>query len=140
MRVTRSKLCNGIYINWLYSGVTRLLSVPYRSVTGSPLGDDFCLEYALHDSAEDSINPMILTNEEVLALFSKYAMPTEDSFEPEKIEIRESKSITKLKGRDLKEDTRRIVVLGKGRLQYKVFRYAAPRHQRVSGEDASMLS
>lgn len=80
----------------------------------------------------ESINPTVFDNDEIFALFSKYAFPTEDSFVPEKMDIRESKS----KGRRLNEDTRRIVFLGKNRLQYKVFKY--PAHQPLSDEDISM--
>lgn len=71
-------------------------------------------------------------SDEVLALFSKIVIPTEDSFVPEKMEIKESKS----KGGNLKEDTRRIVFLGKNRLQYKVFEY--PGRQPHSDEDIPM--
>ena len=52
------------------------------------------------------------------------------------MEIREAKS----KGRaSANEDTRRLVVLGKDRVRYKVFRYPMKaRHDSVGGEDILM--
>jgi hypothetical protein len=94
------------------------------------------LEYSPHDPSAESINPTIFADEEVLAHFLKYTISNEDSFVPERLEIRESKS----KGRRPNDDTRRIVFLGKDRLHYKVFKYPAQQLHKISDgdEDISM--
>jgi hypothetical protein len=91
------------------------------------------LEYSPHDSSA-SINPTVFADEEVLALFSKYTISEEDSFVPEKMEIRDARP----KGRRSNEDPGRIVFLGKDRFQYKVFRYPAQTPHKVPDEDISM--
>jgi anaphase-promoting complex subunit 4 len=114
--------------------VTTLLSIPYRTKGSSPRPDDFCLEYSPHNPRTEPITPTVFNSDELLALFSKNTMSTEESFVPEKMEIRESKS----KVGKLNEDTRRIVILGKGRLKYKVFKYPAQQLHKVPDEDISM--
>ena len=79
------------------------------------------MEYSMHNPHAETLSPTIFDDEEALALFSKFAISTDDSFVPEKMEIRVSKS----NGRKSIEDTRRIILLGKNRLQYKVFKYPA---------------
>jgi hypothetical protein len=96
------------------------LSIPYQSPdkgTSLSCPDKYCMDYSPHNPNTKSANPTVFTDEEVLARFSRYTIADEDSFIPEKMEIRESK------GRKSKEDTRRIVFLRKGRLHYKVLKF-----------------
>ena len=94
----------------------------------------FSLKFATHQPAAESIVSTVFDNQKVLALFSKYIISTEDSFVPEKIEVRESKPT----GGRLDKDTRRIVVVGKGRLKYKVLKYPAQRPHKTFDEDIPM--
>jgi hypothetical protein len=88
------------------------------------------MDYSPHNPNTKSVNPTVFNNEEVLARFAKYTTASEDSFMPEKMEIRESK------GTGSKEDTRRIVFLGKGRLHYKVFKFLTGNYgTRTMDED-----
>ncbi|KAG0651892.1 hypothetical protein D0Z07_1276 [Hyphodiscus hymeniophilus] len=125
---------NIMLVLWESKGLTSLLSIPYRAKSISLRTDDLWLKFPNHHPVTDTINPTIYENKEVLALFSKYSIPTEDSFVPEKIEIRESKA----RGGRLNEDNRRIVVLGKDRLKYKVFGYPSYQAQKVPNEDIPM--
>lgn len=113
------------------------MSIPYRSSSNSSADtEECCLEYFPHDPNVEHISPTIFADEEVIAIFSKYKISTDDSFVPEKMEIRDA---TSRKGR-ANEDARRIVVLGQDRLCYKVFKYPAPPSHQASdeNEDISM--
>ena len=116
--------------------MTSLLSIPYRSTNGSTATDEYCLEYSPHDPTVEHIKPTMFANEQVNAIFSKYTISTDDSFVPERLEVRVSRS----GNRRADEDTRRVIVLGKDHLHYKVFKYPAPPLYKVSdeNEDISM--
>lgn len=79
-------------------------------------------------------DPKIFEDEEILSIFSMYTILTGDSFVPEKMEIRDSKS----KERTPNEDTRRLVFLGKDRLHYKVFKYPIQPPHKLANEDTLM--
>ncbi len=83
------------------------------------------MEYSPHVLDGSSPHPAIFSNEEVLARFSKQRIPNEGSFVADKLEIRERS------GRKAGEDARRMVVLGKDKLHYKVLKLAMQHFWKV---------
>jgi anaphase-promoting complex subunit 4 len=110
-------------------GTTHLLNIPYRSNHNGK----YCMEYSQHNTQAGFSRPTVLENDEVTALFSHYQIPDDDSFVPETMEVRE------LKGRGKNEDKKRIVLLGKDGLQYKVFGFPTLENRATrEDEDISM--
>ena len=110
------------------------MSLPYHASNSSTEVGEQCLEYFPNDPNAESIRPTIFAHDEVLGRFSRYTISTEESFVPERIEIRDSTS----KRRRANEDPRRIVVLGKDRLRYKVLKYPTAVPHNISEENGDI--
>jgi len=109
-------------------GDTRLLTIPYQNSTDG----ESCLPYSPYSPKNKSQVPIEMSNDELLRQFSKYTIPCEKSFVPANLEIREQT------GSGLKEDLRRIVVLSKDKLHYKVYRLQGSGPKIDEDEDVSM--
>jgi anaphase-promoting complex subunit 4 len=109
------------------------LSIPYLAGRTTSSTDEYPLDYSPHNPSVKDVNLTVLSDTDVPAAFSKYTISTEDSFVPERMEVRKSKP----QGSQ-NEDTMRIVFLGKDRLRYKVYKYPAQNHHKIPDEDISM--
>ena len=97
----------------LYIGSTTLLRIPLGA-HNEDLGEQG-LTYSPHTPNPNLSSIFVLDNEEIMERYSTYRIPVEEGFVPEKIEIREGKHTKP------NRETRRIVILGKDRLHYKIF-------------------
>lgn len=109
------------------------MNIGYNPVDGTEdeSGRDYSMDYSPHNR---SIVPSTFSNDEVLSRFSRYKLPADGSFLPEKMEIRERST------RREKEDMRRLFLLGKDRVHYKIIKFG--KLGVVAGEpdeDVSML-
>jgi len=103
------------------------LSIPYQnSAVGQPR-----FPYSPYGPESKAQPPFEITNEELIRQFSKHAIPCEKSFVPAKLEIREQTSGA------LKEDMRRVVILGEDKLHYKVYKLPGSDSREEDG-DVSM--
>jgi len=92
-------------------GIVSLLSLCYAST------DTACpLSYTPHGHATI---PISLNNGDVLERFSRHKLPGDGSFKPHKMEVRGKA------GSRGKEDLRRLFLLGKDRIHYKIVKFAA---------------
>ena len=100
------------------------MSIPYESPRKNQEGaEGFPADQSGIDYLPYSLlKTTILSNEDVLGRFSKYKIPSEGVFIPQKMEVRTRDGIKAI------QETRRLVVLGKGNLHYKVFRLPQPTH------------
>jgi hypothetical protein len=94
--------------------MTSLLGIPYRSSLSRDV-TEHTIPYSPHIPGAPS-KPTLFTDKELVGRFSRYQIATEGSFVPEKMEIRGQSS---QKGNG---ETKRIVILGSTRMQYKVFK------------------
>lgn len=94
-------------------GSTYLLSIPYRTENA-----------ANHSPSKPKAAPKTtaFNEDEVLEQFSKCRIPSDGSFTPHKLDVRERSN----KGN--KTETTRIVVLGQDKLHYKVFSLPMQKH------------
>lgn len=90
------------------------------------------MKYSPHTANGKGLEPTILNNHQVLQLFSRYKISDGTSFVPEKLEIREKNP------RKEEEDSRRILLLGKDKLHYRVLKFAHPDAGATEDEDISM--
>jgi anaphase-promoting complex subunit 4 len=112
------------------SGTTSLLSIPYRGHHDGNLA-----KYAMSYSPLTPTShpkPTVFNDKEVVERFSKYRIPSEESFVPEKMEIRERT------GRAQNNETGRIVIVGRDRLHYKVFKLAVQDMEGAADGDIPM--
>lgn len=110
---------------------TYLLSIPYRTVSAAERTRDgnFHLEFTPHVQS----TPVSLSNEEVISRFSRHKIPGDSSFLPEKMEIRDRST-----GKQ-KDDPRRLFLLGKGRIHYKILKFAGSQPMKEQKDkDISM--
>ncbi len=92
------------------------------------------MRYSPHASKENGPTPIILSDDEVRRQFSRYKLSEQLSFVPEKLEIRERNPGTE------EEDSRRVLLLAKDRLHYRVLKFAIPDalSSGTGDEDISM--
>lgn len=103
-----------------HPGTTRLLSIPTASSFGTTSvaqPDEYHIEYSTHVSSSGPRRPEFLKTDEVITLFSRCEFPSDAHFVPERMEIRRGD------GKDSKKEDRRIVILSKDGLRYRVFRF-----------------
>jgi anaphase-promoting complex subunit 4 len=98
---------------------TCLLSIPYRIADAAHYSPS---------KAKAAPRTTTFNDDEVLEQFSKYRIPSDGSFTPHKLDVREQTD----KGN--KTETMRIVVLGQDRLRYKVFSLPMQNHG-IAGVD-----
>ncbi|CAG8955064.1 hypothetical protein HYFRA_00007078 [Hymenoscyphus fraxineus] len=100
-----------LLIMWELDGATTLLTIPHDTSTTPHATEpgDFRIHYSPHLETSTTPTPVVLTNEDVKERFGKCQIPTTGSFVPERMEVR-SGSL----------EMRRIAVLGKDRIHYKV--------------------
>ena len=112
------------------TGTTRLLGLSCHHGVNEADPAHFQMKYSPHDPNKPTI-PTAFINAEVVATLELYSIPKEGSFVPEKVEIRGQKSSRTT------EDMRRLFLLGKDRLHYKVLKIPANVQKRTD-EDTSM--
>ncbi|KAG4426231.1 hypothetical protein IFR04_000697 [Cadophora malorum] len=102
---------SNLFVLWDLEGIVSLLSLCYAST------DTACpLSYTPHGHATI---PISLNNGDVLERFSRHKLPGDGSFKPHKMEVRGKA------GSRGKEDLRRLFLLGKDRIHYKIVKFAA---------------
>lgn len=108
-----------------HTGTTNLLRVPYsHSAQRSASPGLYCMKYAPHKADVSSRLLAELKNDEVLSRFARYEVVDKDSdFVPEKIDTRRTN------GKDMKQGSERLFILGRGGLQYKVCALPGSDHQ-----------
>jgi anaphase-promoting complex subunit 4 len=77
--------------------------------------------------------PTVFRNEDILGRFSEFKIPNAGAFIPERLEIRGSSNKDK--------DSRRIIILGKDKMHYKVFKLPGAdtmRRTAAADEDVPM--
>ncbi|PVH86890.1 hypothetical protein DL98DRAFT_449113 [Cadophora sp. DSE1049] len=116
---------SSLFVLWELEGTVKLLSICYTSTaTACPLS------YSPHGHA---MTPISFNNGDVLKRFSGYKLPGDSSFNPHKMEIREKS------GSRGKEDLRRLFLLGKDRVHYKIVKFAAKDSSKgEQDQDVSM--
>lgn len=124
---------NILLLLWERKGVTYLLSVPYRSSESSP-GNDYQMEFYPHNSKSSPPDVEIMDDEHVLELFLKHKIVSEESFVPEKMEVRESN------GKNTNADSRRVVILSRDKLRYKVFKLPSLSKETNNLEEDIVMS
>lgn len=108
-------------------GTTTLLTIPYNPPTDTDTtAEDFQIEYSLLLD-NSSPKPVVFTNEEVKERFEKHTIPTGGSFVPEKLEVRSGAF-----------EMRRIVVLGKDGVHYKVLNFEKAGKGKGKGSDGDV--
>ncbi len=92
------------------------MNILYNSVnrTKDKSSKEYSLDYYPHTQ---SIVPTVFSNDEVLSCFSRYKLPGDGSFLVEKMELRGRSP------RQGKEDSRRLFLLGKDRVHYKILKW-----------------
>lgn len=121
---------NEFLVLWEANGSTSLLNIPYGP--SAACSSDFAMKFSPHMPNGKGLGPTILDDGQVLQHFSRYKLSDKTSFVPEKLEIRE-----KNPGK-AEEDLRRILLLGKDRLYYRVLKFARPGAGEPEDEDISM--
>ena len=111
---------------------TSLLAIPYGVKLGQNAPSN-TIPYTLY-AQDQSPKPTVFGNEELLEQFSGCTIDSEGSFVPESIEVQWQG------GRKLNGRSKRIVILGKDRMQYKLFKLAVSpaAMQKATDEDVSM--
>ena len=109
-----------------------MLSIPYQGADPDPK-NKHQLRYYPNNPKARALDATVLDDEEVLYNFSKYKFPSEGSFVPDKMEVRERN------GQSSTDETKRIIILGHDRLHYKVFRLPISNYgMREVDEDIPM--
>ena len=110
-------------------GMPYLLSTPYRGDSSSG-SSGYLIKYYPHKPKSSPLDIKIVDDEHVMDLYLKHRIPTEASFIPATMEIRGSN------GRKDDAETRRILIMSRDRLHYKVFKMSSPDVRVKSpGED-----
>jgi anaphase-promoting complex subunit 4 len=112
------------------SGTTSLLGIPYRGDRDGNLAKHAMSYSPLTPTSHPK--PTVFNDKEVVKRFSKYRISSEESFVPEKMEIRERMS----RARD--NEIGRIVIVGRDRLHYKVFKLPVQDMEGAADEDIPM--
>lgn len=95
-------------------GVTGLLNISYQD--SDPHGNTYIVvKYTSYSPKTRAIDATIISDENILRTLAIQQFPSEGSFTPGTMEIREVSDISS------REDTRRIVLLATDGLHYKVF-------------------
>ncbi|KAG4436181.1 hypothetical protein IFR05_008341 [Cadophora sp. M221] len=110
---------NSLLVLWEVDGTASLLSICYTATD-----TEYSLNYPPHSGHPDISKSF--SNEEVLEQFLRYKLPSDSSFVPGKMEIREQPTGTS------KEDWRRLFLLGKDKVHYKILKF---RGANLSIED-----
>ncbi|TAQ87852.1 hypothetical protein B7494_g3813 [Chlorociboria aeruginascens] len=124
-----------LLVLWECNGLTSLLSMPYKASHKN--GDSahavrFYLNYYPHQPDAGLSSPMDLNNDEVLRQFRRYTVSKDESFIPDKMEIRARDDDGSVNGR-------RLILLGEDRLRYLVLNGPEPTiRTRKPGVDVSM--
>ncbi|KAH7418296.1 anaphase-promoting complex, cyclosome, subunit 4-domain-containing protein [Cadophora sp. MPI-SDFR-AT-0126] len=118
---------NRLFVLWELEGTVSLLSICYTSTgTACPLS------YSPHGQAT-ALTPISFNNGDVLKRFSEYKLPGDSSFNPHKMEIRGNS------GSRGREDLRRLFLLGRDRVHYKIVKFAPKNSSKGElDEDVSM--
>jgi hypothetical protein len=114
------------------AGKTSLLSIPIRKTEQADISNhsENIIQYFPHVENGGSPSPTILNNEEVLRRFSKEEAPDEGSFVAGSLAVREQNN---------NDDMRRLVLLGKDKLHYRIFKLADLNSARMRADgDISM--
>ncbi|KAK6585577.1 hypothetical protein PZA11_002304 [Diplocarpon coronariae] len=116
---------------WELKERVSLLSIPFESSsdTKETSHGSYHMQYFTHPKKERTK----FSNDEVISYFSRHNFPGDGSFLPEIMEIREQ-STSRQNG-----DTRRLLLLGKGRVHYKILKFGESGSVReVGNNDISM--
>lgn len=95
-------------------GVTALLSIPYQD-SDSDSNTYLVVKYTPYSPKVRAVDATIISDEDILRTFAMQQFPSEGSFTPGVMEIRERSD------KSSNEDMRRIVLLANDGLHYKVF-------------------
>jgi len=115
--------------NYLLLGKARILNICF----GTSSRTESCLEYSPQKPGE-SVQAIRLSNENVIDQFSE-PVSLADLFAPNKVYVRKRN-----RHQRTTDDTRRLVMLGKDKLHYKVFKLSNGfRAKGQRDEDISML-
>lgn len=113
-----------------------LLTVPYNPDSQTRQVVDYraevIMQYSEFNPENMGIEPATFTKDEVLDRFSTSEIPNAVSFVAERMTIRPSSERKA-------EDGTRLVILGKNRLQYKIFKLVDKAEKPTVTEDTSML-
>lgn len=108
------------------TGTASLLSICYAATD-----TEYSLSFSPPSGQPDISRSF--SNEEVLEQFSRYKLPSDSSFVPRKMEIREQSV-----GRN-NEDWRRLFLLGKDKVHYKIFKFGTANPSKEDRDhDVSM--
>ncbi|KUJ12694.1 uncharacterized protein LY89DRAFT_672835 [Mollisia scopiformis] len=124
---------------WESNTTTSLLNIPYKSNLKGNLSN-YALNYSPHSSKGKGGPTPHFSNQEVLQQFCKYKLSTDQAFVPERLEIRASSDMRHNEGGEKQADSRRIILLSKDRLHYRVLRLgkADALSEVAEDEDISM--
>ncbi|CAD6442860.1 c06f7089-702f-465a-9a30-5ce32c70bb1d [Sclerotinia trifoliorum] len=115
-----------ILVLWEANGKCNLLGIPYNNGSGSHI------KYQPHRISASRSKAIILSNEEVINKFLQTEFPGDGSIIPEIMMIRSQI------GSKNDDQMKRLVVLAKDRLRYKVFKLAGESSNRNISEDIPM--
>ncbi|KAH9222829.1 anaphase-promoting complex, cyclosome, subunit 4-domain-containing protein [Leptodontidium sp. 2 PMI_412] len=115
-----------LFVLWEVDGTASLLSICYAATD-----TEYSLSFSPPSGQPDISRSF--SNEEVLEQFSRYKLPSDSSFVPRKMEIREQSV-----GRN-NEDWRRLFLLGKDKVHYKIFKFGTANPSKEDRDhDVSM--
>jgi len=117
-----------LLVSWELGGKTRILNLSFSAGART----ERCLEYSPHEPGE-SVQAITLSNAKVVHRFSEH-VSLADSFVPNKIYVRKRN-----RHRKTTDDSQRLVMLGKDKMHYKVFKLSNGfRAKGQRDEDISM--
>ncbi|PBP26569.1 anaphase-promoting complex component Cut20/Apc4 [Diplocarpon rosae] len=121
-----------VLVLWEFKGRVSLLSIPFESssYTKETSHGSYQMQYFSHSKIE----PRKFGNDEVVSYFSQHNLPGDGSFLPESMEIREQSASTQ------NEDARRLFLLGKGRIHYKILKFGESGSVKEVGNENISIS
>lgn len=110
------KLASFTPVSHIVTGATSLLNITYKH--GSEVNPEaYTMEYYPYTSTGLGLPTPSFSDEQVPQQFRRYEMSETPSFRPEKLEIRERNAAGE-------EDSRRILLLSRDKLHYRVLKLA----------------
>ncbi|PQE12926.1 anaphase-promoting complex component Cut20 Apc4 protein [Rutstroemia sp. NJR-2017a BBW] len=113
-------------------GKCKLLGLAYENREDAWKTTQSHFKYQPHRNATSICKAVVFDNEEVVANFLQSEFDSNSSFTPEKIAVRSQS------GGRMNDNSKRLVVLSKDRLQYKIFNWTDGSPKKTGDEDISM--